>query len=341
VLCVIELRSMTISKLDRIHGMLVGVALGDALGHPHEFRYNNNLYTGKLQYRAEHRSQWQETKYAVVGQYTDDTEMTFALAQSLIRKKEYNQDDVILSYQHWANTTGTGMDVNIRSLFKGVETVRGFWGRHARGIEGILSGARSRLIDTKSNGSLMRCSPLSLLKGYDGIIQDVDLTNPTTVNQDCTALYVKALRLLQKGNDPFKVYEKIKDLASDPDVKQVFQTIDTGTKRDILEMKGYVVHSFYCAMLSLVMIGRSLRTFAKVIDYIIRLGGDTDTNAAIVGALIGSYMGFDKMMTEKITKENYDIMISMDPSKGGCPIDERYMPTRIKDIAEELVSIFG
>ena len=59
----------------------------------------------------------------------------------------------------------------------------------------------------------MRCSPLSLLKGYDGIIQDVDLTNPTTVNQDCTALYVKALRLLQKGNDPFKVYEKIKDLA--------------------------------------------------------------------------------------------------------------------------------
>lgn len=54
-------------KFDHVHGMLVGVALGDALGHPHEFRYHKNVYTGKLQYRAEHRSRWQGTKYAAVG----------------------------------------------------------------------------------------------------------------------------------------------------------------------------------------------------------------------------------------------------------------------------------
>ena len=53
-------------KGDRVHGMLVGVMLGDALGHAHEFRYQTDVYTGKLQYKPKHQSRWQDTKYAVV-----------------------------------------------------------------------------------------------------------------------------------------------------------------------------------------------------------------------------------------------------------------------------------
>jgi len=77
-----------------------------------------------------------------------------------------------------------------------------------------------------------------------------------------------------------------------------------------------------------------------MIDTIIRMGGDTDTNAAIAGAVIGSHYGFDKMMSEPITKENYDIIISMDPSEGDCPVDDRYMPYRVKEVANDLTEIF-
>ena len=86
------------NKNDLVHGMLVGVMLGDSLGHAHEFRYQTDVYTGKVQYKPKHQSRWHDTKYAVVGQYTDDTKMTLALAQSLIRMKGYDRNDVILSY---------------------------------------------------------------------------------------------------------------------------------------------------------------------------------------------------------------------------------------------------
>ena len=262
--------------------------------------------------------------------------MTLALAQSLIRNKGYNRDDVILSYQTWANGSPTGMGVNTRCLFKGIKTTKGFWSRHAKGLAGKLSGARAPLTDAKSNGSLMRCSPLALLKGYNAVDQDVNLTNPTDINIECSRLYIKALRLLHKGNSPESVYDKIKLLASEL-LQEVFEMIDAGTERSVLDMKGYVVHAFYCAMLSLVMIKDS---FAHVIDHIINLGGDTDTNAAIAGALIGMYLGFDKMMAETVTMENYVIMTSVEPTDSECPTDALYTPDKIELIAKELVDIF-
>lgn len=346
---------LTDRKKDRVHGMLVGVMLGDTLGHAHEFRYQTDVYTGKLQYKPKHQSRWQGTKYAVIGQYTDDTEMTLALAQSLVRMKRYDRDDVILSYQHWANTNATGMGVNTRSLFKNVKTVKGFESRYVKGMKGELSGAKSPLTDARSNGSLMRCSPLSLLEGYDAVIQDVNLTNPTVVNQDCAILYITTLRFLHQGHLPIPIYNTIKKMAQTPEAKEVFQQIDDFKTRDILVLKGYVIHSFYCAMLTLVTMGTSLgerrregvsngdhesSTYAEMIDNIIRMGGDTDTNAAIAGAVIGSYYGFDKIMLEPITKENYDIIISMDPSEGDCPVDDRYMPARVEEVANALSEIF-
>ena len=46
----------------------------------------------------------------------------------------------------------------------------------------------------------------------------------------------------------------------------------------------------------------------------IRLGGDTDTNAAILGALLGARFGFDAMMKEPTTtKANIEIALNCRP----------------------------
>ena len=61
---------------DKIAGCLMGCAVGDALGVPHEFRFHKkNVYTGLLYIVPEFHFQFSHRK-DVVGQYSDDTEMT-------------------------------------------------------------------------------------------------------------------------------------------------------------------------------------------------------------------------------------------------------------------------
>lgn len=339
---------------DKVYGMLAGVALGDALGHPHEFRYQTDNYTGKLIYRPKHMSQWQGTKYAVIGQYTDDTEQTLALAHSLVEKDEYNRDDVILSYEHWASVNTTGMGNNTRSLFKGVKTVKGYENRYRKAMCGELvkpsrktgtDNTSSIITEIKSNGSLMRCSPLALLSDYNSVLEDVNLTNPNQTNQDCAIVYITALRFLLKGCNLQQVYDSVKKLPQTIEVKEVFDQIDSNISRDVLPMKGYVVHSFYCAMWTLHQLTTNyksmIQTSSYIFDHIIRLGGDTDTNAAISGAIIGAGIGFKDMMSDRVTQDNYKIIETMNPDEGDCHVHERYLPHNILGLSNKLVKIYG
>ena len=57
---------------DRIKGMIFGVALGDSLGMPHEFRYSPKNYTGILEHVPFHQNRFQGTTSFTIGQMSDD-----------------------------------------------------------------------------------------------------------------------------------------------------------------------------------------------------------------------------------------------------------------------------
>ena len=61
----------------------------------------------------------------------------------------------------------------------------------------------------------------------------------------------------------------------------------------------------------------------------------------VAGAIIGSCHGFNKMMEDSVTKENYDIVMAMDPSEGDFSVDDRYLPRQVEKVAKDLVSIFN
>ena len=99
--------------------MFYGGALGDALGVPFEFRHSRPLsdYHGKLEYRPMMKSR-QGTRYGVVGSVSDDTDMSIALARSIIQNGGvYSRSKAILQYIEWANSKPMGMGHNTRKLF--------------------------------------------------------------------------------------------------------------------------------------------------------------------------------------------------------------------------------
>src|SRR5579871_3586909 len=142
-------------RLDRIRGMIIGLALGDSLGLPMEFN-RGQTYTGKL-FDFEYKTRFGHKIFVTAGTVSDDTEMSLALARSLINNKGYKEDSVISEYLKWANSGIRYMGRNTRQLFKGIKTISTYQKRLSQATSGPASTW------TQSNGSLMRCSSLAVL----------------------------------------------------------------------------------------------------------------------------------------------------------------------------------
>lgn len=283
---------------DKIKGQIVGLALGDALGAPHEFRCCTAIYTGKL----EHKTIYVNTRFKIrheleVGQYTDDTEMSLALISSIITNGEYNVDNITMSYLAWANSGTWCLGKNTRALFKGIKTMRGYVNRYNKMTTNVESE------ESESNGSLMRCSGLVVLNDLNTVVEDCDITNPTKNNRDVGQLYIRTLSLLLAGRSKEEVYEEIFDTDKCSDKEEgyseeltlVLNQVKNKQKRVISgKDKGWVLHALYCALYYLFY----CETYTEAINTIIKLKGDTDTNAAICGVLWGAYLGYEALYQE-------------------------------------------
>jgi ADP-ribosylglycohydrolase len=86
--------------------------------------------------------------------------------------------------------------------------------------------------------------------------------------------------------------------------KQLKQVFNNDTRNVQGKTKGWICHAYFLALQSF----RLFDTLEDGLNYVIKQGGDTDTNAAITGALFGAYLGYDKISQEKMTKENIEIL---------------------------------
>lgn len=277
------------SNRNKILGMLYGVAIGDALGAPFEFFKTEpkQTYDGILKDESvtiHFRFSSTELKPASI---TDDTEMTLELLSSIIEKKTYDVNNVILHYLDWAQRSKF-LGRNTRALMKGVKTIKGYEKRKTQ-------------IDMKnaqSNGSLMRASPLALLKDWKtATVQDTSITNENTTNIECSLIYISLLRQLLFG---YRFECSITDKNINDVLKKAVdgEIIDVGGKT-----KGWVVYALYVVFITFF----NTQSYEDAMDYIMKNFGnrtDTDTIMAITGAVMGAYIGFEDMMKEKKTKIN-------------------------------------
>ena len=98
--------------------------LGDSLGAQYEFRFNaSRKFIHGFHYTPRTISRFQGERHAVLGQWTDDTEMALALYQTLKSSNYvYDQDAVIMAYMDCANSNPFGMGNTTRTLLTHLET---------------------------------------------------------------------------------------------------------------------------------------------------------------------------------------------------------------------------
>ncbi|MFK7031457.1 ADP-ribosylglycohydrolase family protein [Flavobacterium oreochromis] len=290
-------------KTKLVHSALFGVAVGDALGVPVEFKDRNELARFPVQGMKEYGSHGQPA-----GTWSDDSSLTFCLADSLC--DGYNTNQLAQYFVNWAK--GQIWTPRGRVFDIGIATSNAIY-RISQGIDPILCGGFN--IEDNGNGSLMRILPLVFYvkdKSIDEIYQITKEVSSITHAHfrsvfACFIYLVYALEII-KGSDKEKAYTTmqliIADFLKEKDFnKNELSLFDRILKQNIssieetnISSSGYVLHSLEASLWCVLTSNSYKETVLKAVN----LGGDTDTTGAIAGGLAGLIYGYDAIPTEWI-----------------------------------------
>jgi ADP-ribosyl-[dinitrogen reductase] hydrolase len=324
------------NSLDKIRGMLIGAAIGDSLGSPHEMKYNKKVpYSGFIEIHRRCLSRFHGSMDLELGQLTDDTEMTLALTRSLVRNGGYDRDDVVSSYISWANSGSFMMGKNTKALFHGIKTNKGYEKRYST----VFDPEKVEKW-TQSNGCLMRCSPLALLKGDEAVINDCKLTNPHIFNIQCCLAYIHGLRAALESKHIIDVIGTVSKSITNDSLSELWCSGQNGVILDMTnkESKGWAGFGIYSVSWCLGM----YTTFQEAMDWVIgeNIGSDTDTNACIVGAMMGAHLGFDAMCREEKTGHNMSAVLACRTKNSPLVRPEEYTLGDFYDLTEKMDTLY-
>jgi len=260
--------------LERAQGCLLGQLAGDALGSLVEFRTPEDIlweYPEGIRELADGGT-WD----TIAGQPTDDSEMALLLARMLAEQGRYDREEARQAYIFWLDS----MPFDIGNT--------------------VFSGLRGHHNQTsQANGAMMRISPLGIFGAnhdLDSVAewarQDAAITHVHPVCQQANALYAMAIaNAVRDGCDAQSLYGQIVAWAHDMEVEEsLLDAIIAAAEAppaDYTHLQGWVLIAFRNALWQL---KHAEDLEQGVIDTVMR-GGDTDTNAAIAGALLGAVWG--------------------------------------------------
>jgi ADP-ribosylglycohydrolase len=274
--------------LRRAQGCLLGQLAGDALGSLVELRSAEriaSLYPEGVRDLAD-GGEWN----TIAGQPTDDSEMALILARSIVASDLYDPAAALDAYVHWHDTGPFDMGGTTRAALHAASQAPARADRMAR-------AAASAKQESQANGSLMRCSPLGILgaarpgEAAAWARADSGLTHPHPVCREACAAYVAALAAaIGQGASPEETYRAAAAEAAhggEPAVVEALAAAWSGPPPSYIKRQGWVLVALQNAFHQLLH-APSLE--AGVIATVMS-GGDTDTNAAIAGALLGAVHG--------------------------------------------------
>lgn len=274
----------------------------------------------------------------IAGQPTDDSELALALARSLVRVGCYDEEAVARAYAAWYASEPFDIGGTTSAALSRAAAAE-------RAGKGVAAAAREAANgNSQANGALMRISPL----GIFGVRldpahlaacarADASLTHPHAVCQASNVAYTAAIAFaIRTGAAPDRVYqcalETLGEANLDHTARRCLKDAESHPPADYERSQGWVLIALQNAFFQLL---HSPNLEQGVVDTV-RRGGDTDTNAAIAGALLGAVWG-----AQAVPQQWRDCILSCCPEKGRLgvsrPRPQEYWPVDVLTLAARLV----
>ena len=285
--------------IDRFYGSLIGLAVGDAMGAPLEFKSPGsfepvNDMIGDGPHHLE------------PGEWTDDTSMALCLAESLIETGKFDPVDQLKNYLRWYREGY--MSVNNRCFDIGNTTREALLifeetGEPYPGPENEYSAG---------NGSLMRLAPVPLFY-MSNPLEALKMSGQSSRTTHNHPLAVDACRYMGGlihgaviGTSKDKLlserYSPIDGYWDENPLETKIDEVACGSFKELeppeIRGRGFVVKSLEAALWAFY----KTNSFEDGCLLAVNLGEDADTTGAIYGQLAGAYYGLNNI-PEKWTKK--------------------------------------
>lgn len=283
---------------DRARGCLLAGAVGDAMGAVFE----GEPEVGSADYAAV-RNQPGGLRF------TDDTVMTLVLAEHLAfqieeRQADLEEDELLAAFAWaWRQEPWRGYGSGAQQVLRAA-----LFGQPWRKTAGdLFDGAGSF-----GNGGAMRVAPVALLgRSLSEVLQwarrSARLTHAHPLGQAGAALQAAAVSLAVSSDraaplDPSLFLTALNACHQHPAftvrLLRIRYLLDDERPESVVRALGHGVAAVESVPAAILAFLRSPDDPAEVIDYAIGLGGDTDTIAAMAGAMAGSRCGATALPAE-------------------------------------------
>ena len=272
--------------VSRARGSLLGLVAGNQLGVPTE-----HMGTPDAIRKAFPNGVVDLAPAPKNSPYDDDAAMALLLGESLLASKGFDANDVARRWVKWMKVDGRGIGITTKRALTLID----------RGKEPFEAGRLANQENpgrSAGNGSVMRCLPVALRYHDDPdrlIRVSTQQAAITHADERCTwgaAAVNLAARELLHGNIYFvdEVMHRIGDRA--PRVlREAIHRVPRERESDLPIARageaGYVVH---CVEIAFWFVTHD-RSLEEALIALAQAGGDTDTNAAVAGALLGARYG--------------------------------------------------
>ncbi|MBU4352504.1 MAG: ADP-ribosylglycohydrolase family protein [Nanoarchaeota archaeon] len=298
-------------KLNKYQNMLLGIAIGDAFGASYEMQPWPKIS------KQLHLSSYHGLNNRKQGTYTDDTQMSIAVAELLISDKEFTKENLAEKF----------VECYKRDPHQG----------YAKGFQNFLESVSSgeeflEKINSNSirNGAAMRSVPLGVLSNLEDIIKyakinaSITHNTPKGITSSVCVATVSHYVFHKLGeykdifdfcidscqgldNESISFFERLKNRGClEPLLLFGENHADFGVPCDGMRTAGAVLY----------LVSKSKGNLEKSLTKSILLGGDTDSTASIVCGIIAINEGLNSLpsfLFDKLENDKYgrDYLISL------------------------------
>ena len=281
-------------SLERFEGCLLGLALGDALGAPYEGGSIERFVWWLIGTTTQGEMRW-----------TDDTQMSLDVAESLVAKGELDADDLALRFAgsyRWSRGYGPGAAKLLKRIARGAD-----WRQVNRSV---YAGG------SFGNGGAMRAPVVGLF--YAGRLDDLaaaahlsaSITHAHPLGIEGAVLLASATALAARRSRPLEILQGVAAHCKlEPFVARLgtattwLQSGDEPATREVSRRLGNGVAASESCVTALYIALRFMKSsFEDMQGFVASCGGDVDTIGAMAGAVWGAANGAASLPSEKLAK---------------------------------------